>query len=234
MGVALLTAAWLLAGLACAFTADGEGPFGGNDEPTPVPGDMLSFSTPLYSASLSPGERVPGTQMVYVGRDGNVYNVSLDGLAAAKRAGDSFAWKGVIAPGVIGNYNLRISPTFISDDILVGGPVEITIFNPIPVELDPSIPLEGPIRFDNLPVEFSVPAGGRVPGATLTYVGQADQGAQLGGTSGYPYRALGDSLIWAGRLRGDVSVRYSLRVATLSEDRLRLVGTAEVWVTPAG
>ena len=75
--------------------------------------------------------------------------------------------------------------------------------------------------------------GAQVPGTTLVYEGEQDQGAELSGTNGYPYRALGDSLIWIGRLRGNVIVRYSLRVAALSENSLRLLGTAELWITPA-
>ena len=73
--------------------------------------------------------------------------------------------------------------------------------------------------------------GRRSPGLGSLDQGEGDQQsqlAQLSGMSGYPYLALGDSLVWTGRLRENVYIRYSLRVTGLSEDGLRLAGTADL------
>ncbi|MDX1617007.1 MAG: hypothetical protein R3300_22060 [Candidatus Promineifilaceae bacterium] len=225
----MLLAPLMLAVLSCAFLTELEAP-----TPTaePVVEDAVKFLVPLYTTSLAPGESVPGTQMTFVSRQGDTYNVTIDGLAAAKRVGDSFAWRGVIAPGVVADFNLRISPTFRGDSLLAGGPVEISVLNPAPVELPPTaVPVDVRLHFSKIAVENSVAIGERIPGTTLIFAGRTEQGAELTGTSGYPYRALGDSLIWTGRLRGDVVVRYSLRVAGLDEDHLRVLGTAELWIT---
>ncbi len=222
----------LLASLACTIGAD--------EGPTPmataiVPLDqVVRYRIPVFSATLNPGETLKGSKLTYVGREGDVYNVTIANLPAAKRIGDSFAWKGVVAPGVIGNYNLRLSPTILSDDLLVAGSVEISVLNPIPVELgNDFVVANSLLHFNNIAIDNRVSVGDQVPGTTLIFEGAAEQGANLGGTSGFPIRALGDSLIWTGRLRGNAIVRYNLRVGSLNADELRLVGTAEMWITPS-
>jgi hypothetical protein len=217
-----------LTSLACAFSSEDSLPDVSN--PTPV-GDVVHFRVPIYSTTLNPGDTVPATQMTYSGREGDVYNVTIDGLSAAKRVGDSFSWRGIIGPGVLAKYNLRLSPTFLTDDLLVGGPLELWILNPVPVELPVGVDqMPSAVHYSNIAVDYTVPKGGQVPGTSLVFEGETDQGAQLSGTSGFPYRVQGDSLIWAGRLRGNVNVRYSLRLTSVNEDSIRLLGTAEVWV----
>jgi hypothetical protein len=223
---------FLIISLACAFLPD---------EATPQPAtyvppsnEVVSYLVPAYGIGLAPSERVPGTQMAYIGTRDNGYEVSIDGLRVIKQPGDSFFWKGIISPGVVGRYDLRISSTFLGNDLQVIGPVELTVLNPKPVELDnANIPTEGMYHFNNIAINYNIPKGGQVPGTTLIFDGRTEQGAQLSGTTGYPYRALGDSLIWNGRLRGNVSTRYNLRVTNISEDSLSLVGLAELWVKPA-
>jgi hypothetical protein len=146
--------------------------------------------------------------------------------------GDSFTWRGIVAAGVLARYNLRLSPTFVSDSLLVGGPVELFVFNPIAVELPNTDATSGAVlHYDNITIDFSVPKGSNIPGTTLVFEGQTDQGAQLSGTTQHPYRAQGDSLIWIGRLRGNVIIRYNLRTTAISDESLRLIGTADLWVT---
>lgn len=223
----------ILASLACTFSPGGE-----PSQPataTVPPDQLVTFQLPIYSATLSPGETIRGTKMTYIGREGEFYNVSIGGLPAAKRIGDSFTWKGVIAPGVFGDFNLRISPTLRSDNLLAAGSAELIILNPIPVELGNDYTVLDPqLNYSNLVVDYQIPSGNQVPGTTLIYEGLVDQGAKLGGTSGFPIRAVGDSLIWTGRLRGNVVIRHSMRVASADADKLHLVGTAELWITPSG
>jgi hypothetical protein len=204
---------------------------------TPL-GDTLSFTVPAYTISLEPGESVPGTRLEYIGRLGDSYQVSIDGLSATKRAGDSFIWNGVLAPGVHGNFNLRLIAALFGP-LSVAGPVTITVFNPQPVEEAVPDDLAADLTFNNVVVNYSIPAGRVIPGTTLIYEGMVSQSetdqatlqARLSGMSGYPFLALGDSLVWTGRIRDNVAVRYSLRVASIGETGLRLAGTAELKLT---
>ncbi len=221
----------LLASLACAFL-----PSAPDQEATISPlssGDILSFQLPISVLTMEPGETTPYTQLTYEGHEGNIYRVSIDNKPADKRVGDSFRWRGVIAPGVTAHYNLRIAPTFSRDNMLVGGSVELGIFNPIPIEMDgdPSSG-DGLLHFGNIFVDYTVPIGEKIPGTTIAFEGQEDQDAELSGVAGYPYRAVGDSVIWPGILRGNATVRYSLRVVSVREDSLRLLGSAELWISP--
>lgn len=204
--------------------------------PTPL-GDTLSFTMPAFAINLEPGDTVPGTRLQYIGRKGDAYEVSIDGLTAVKRTGDSFIWNGVLAPGVHASYNLRLV-TAVFGSLPVAGPVRLSIFFPEPVAEALPDDLTGWRSFSNIVVSYPVPVGRQIPGTTLVYQGvmtppEADPDtrlAELSGLSGYPYLALGDSLLWSGRLRDNVWVRYSLRVAAISEEELRVAGTAELWV----
>ena len=213
-------------------------PSGSPPSPTP-PGDTLTYTIPAYAINLSPGDGVPGTRLQYIERQDAGYLVKIDGLEATKRIGDSFFWSGVIAPGVFANYNLRLT-TDVFGKLPAGGPVEIIIFNPDPFEaaLPAELAAASPI-YSNILINYQVPPGLTIPGSTLVYEGIVSQGegqqatelAWLTGLSGYPYLALGDSLVWLGRVRDNVYVRYSLRVTTMNEYGLRLTGTAELWIS---
>ncbi|MEW5989068.1 MAG: hypothetical protein AB1791_20775 [Chloroflexota bacterium] len=216
--------------LACAVPLIG-GPAETPVPPTPM-GDTLPFIVPLYSITLDPGDTVPGTHLTYVGQRDDAYDVTIDGLTATKRSGDSFIWRGVIGPGVVAKYNLRIG-TAVRGRLLAAGPVELSVLSPTPVELS-EIPLaDNALHYQNIAVQYVIPQGRAIPGTTLVYEGTAEEGVRLSGINGYPYRALGDSLIWIGQLREGSVIRYSLRVASVDEPGLQLVGTAELWVTPA-
>ncbi len=211
-------------------------PFIGGEQPTPLPtpppDQILNYFVPVYRETLEPGDSVPGTQMIYIGHEDDVYNVTIDGLPAAKRIGDSFNWQGVIAPGVLAKYRLRLSPTFFTDNILVVGSVEISVLNPEPDELDALPPdTENAVHFVGIETNLAAAKGDIIPGTTLVYEGLTEQGAFLSGTDRYPYWAKGDSLVWTGRLRNNATIRYSLRFATIEEDRIVLPGTVELRIT---
>ncbi len=208
----------LLPALACSAPAIPEIPFLNSPQgiapdkfPTPV-GDTLSFRLPAYAINLDPGETVPGTRLTYVGKSGDGYELSIDGLNAVKRTGDSFYWSGGIAPGVYANYNLRLTASLFGG-LPVAGPVELIVFNPAPVELPAGDYPDAILHFGNLVMDYTVPAGVAVPGTTLIYEGietqgigdQASELARFGGLSGYPNIAAGDSLLWTGRLRENVA-----------------------------
>ncbi len=212
-------------------------------EPTPVPtaqplGDTLVLTVPLYRIGLEPGDSVPGAQLTYVGSDAGAYQVRIDGLPAVRRSGDSFSWYGVVAPGVIGNYNLRLSTTLLGK-LVATGSVTLSIFNPEPEALATE-PTADDVAFANVAVQYYAPAGSDIPGTTLRYEGLVEPGgpegvsqpmARLSGVRGYPYFAFGDSITWTGRLRDNVIVRYTFRVAALDANGLRVAGSADLWIT---
>lgn len=224
----------LLASLAC--TIPGINPSGPAATPTPM-GDTLSYTIPAYTINLDVGDTVPGTQLTYVAREGDLYRVTIDGLQAQKRTGDSFIWSGLLAPSVHGNFNLRLT-TAVFGSLPVAGTVELTVFYPQPVSLAPLPDLSNALAFRNTVINDYVPAGRAIPGTTLVFErmqvqGEGDQQtrqAQLSGLTGYPYLAVGDSLQWTGRLRDNVFVEYSLRLISIAEDGIRVAGFANVWV----
>lgn len=204
--------------------------------PTALP-DTISYLVPAYTTSLSPGERVPGTQLTYIARSGDAFEVEIDGQRAIKRPGDSFYWSGIIAPSVYANYRLRLAST-VFGALPVAGPVEVVVFFPQPLQEAALIdPPEG-LKFSNIVLDYRVPVNERLPGTTLVYEGLELQGlagqetrlARIGGLAGYPRLAVGDSLVWNGRLRDNVWVRYNLRALAFDEASLRLVGTGELWI----
>ncbi|MFN2136355.1 MAG: hypothetical protein ACK2UK_10400 [Candidatus Promineifilaceae bacterium] len=205
--------------------------------PTPL-GDTISYLIPAYAQRLQPGETVPGTQLTYLGDTGNGFEVSIGGQQAVKRAGDSFYWSGVIAPGVFANYNLRLTTGFFGG-MPVAGPVELVILFPNPQPLPIVDEPVARMHLGNIVIDYHVPLNHQIPGTTLVYQGLESQGlgnqsttlARIGGLSGYPNLARGDSLVWTGVLRDNVAVRYSLRAVSFDEESLHVVGTGELWIT---
>ena len=222
LGLALLVASML----ACAvpgFNADPTPP----PEPTP-PGDMIFYTAP-YSVPLQAGTYIPGTQVGYVQSSGELHELLIDNLRAYRQVGDSLTWSGIIAPGVHGDYRLHLQASF-TGALQAEGEVRLAILNPTPVEIPPTTTPQGSIVFSGIPVTYVVPVGSRIPGTSLVYVGERNGVAELSGTISYPFFAVEDSLIWVGKLREEVTVRYNLRVNRMDDYGLHLTGTAELWV----
>ncbi len=224
--------------LACGVPS----PLGPSNTPVPTatpPGDMLIFNkvSPTYIANLSPGEKVPGTQMEYIGKtaDGG-YEVSINGNRSVKRSGDSLIWSGIIAPGTHGQFNLRISADLLGE-LPVAGSASITVFNPEPFSLV-AIPNDtNGLSFTNILLNYNIATGKTIPGTTLTYDGVAQQGgidvAQISSPStGMSYHAQGDSVVWTGKLRENVFIRYDLRTISYDAEDLLLGGTADLFIRP--
>ncbi|VAW43506.1 hypothetical protein MNBD_CHLOROFLEXI01-5228 [hydrothermal vent metagenome] len=224
---------WLTA-LACTI------PGTGSEAPaaTPTPdGDSTVFSNIPYTVSLESGDIVPGSQLQYVGKTGDLFNVKIDGVPTQKRTADSFFWSGIVAPGVFVNYNLRVAPD-IFGPFTVAGPVEVTVLKPMPAPLNTNILPDWPdaIQYNNIGLLRNVPTGEVIAGTTLVFEGVSKQGevesVQLSGLSGHPLFASGDSITWVGTLRDNVAIRYTFRVVSFSENSLQLAGTAELLVNP--
>lgn len=214
-------------------------PVGSGPPLTPTPmGDSISYLTPAYSGRLEPGQSVPGARLTYLGRRDDAFEIRINDLLAIKRPGDSLFWSGIVAPGVFGNYNLRLS-TSIFGGMPVGGPVEMIVFYPQPAEI-PTAEVATDVHMSNIVIDYRVPVDHQVPGTTMVYRGVVQQGvgtqtarlAHFEGLSGYPFFASGDSLVWNGRLRDNVTVRYGLRAIAFDDEVIHLVGAGELWIAP--
>ena len=218
--------------MALACTIPGTGPEAPVATPTPS-SDSMTFLIPAYTYSLEPGDTVPGSQLQYVGKTGDLHDVKIDGEPAQKRVGDSFIWNGIVAPSVFANYNLRLAPDFLGP-LPVAGPVEVTVLNPVATPLNALPEWPNAIRYNNIVLAHNVPADWTIPGTMLVYEGISTQGevesARLAGLTGHPLFALGDSITWIGSLQENVAIRYTFRVINFSENSLQLGGTAELLV----
>jgi hypothetical protein len=83
-------------------------------------------------------------------------------------------------------------------------------------------------------VGYHVQRGEVIPGTVVTYAENTPEGARLEGLDeGYPYRKLGDSIVWEGKLREGLWLRLDLRTALVTDEVLDVVGTAELWIEPS-
>ncbi len=208
--------------------------------PTPTAvGDMISYKIPAYSVSMSPGSNVAGTPMRYVSHNRDVYTMDVDGELSEKRAGDSFNWQGMIAPGVFANYRLRLT-TSVFDTLPVAGVVDFLIFNPVPADSPLPDNREQFLSFNNIFADYLTPVGREIPGTTMIYDGIITQGqgdfvttsAKLSSPLRTRTLAVGDSFTWVTAVRDNVYVEYNLRVINFDETDLHLSGTATLWIDP--
>lgn len=175
--------------------------------------------------------------MEYIGKttDGG-YEVNINGNRSVKRSGDSLIWSGIIAPGAHGQFNLRVSADLLGD-LPVAGSAIITILNPEPFPLADIPNNTQGLSFTNILINYNVPTGNVIPGTTLTYNGVTQQGgvdvAQISSANtGTSYHAQGDSIVWTGKLRENVFIRYNLRTVSYDAEDLLVGGTAELFIRP--
>lgn len=222
--LATLALAMLLLASGCTLLKPAE------ETPTPVPaGNQLVLTAP-YRAVLNEDNIAPGAQLQYVSQDDDGIHVRIDGLDATKKVGDSFNWSGSPAAGVELDYNLRVMGVYLGV-FQAWGDVKISVADPAPV-VDANTPEDAPLIFSAAVATYAVRTGEMVPGTTYSYLGKTDKGAEFGGVEGYPYRDIADSLDWAGRLRDNVYVDLIMRVSSIQDDEVTLIGTATVWIWP--
>lgn len=202
--------------------------------PTPIPsptplGNYLIFTTQTHEVLLNPGQFASGSNMRFVNLTTNGYEVVIDGRMAYRQPGDSLSWSGVVAPGVLGSYNLRLVDESLAQ-LRAYGPVQLTVLDPFPIEAEMGNPAGYSLAFSDLTVNYAVPVGHNLPGSSLIYVGPTAQGAELSGTRLYPYVQEDNSLTWSGQLRNNVFLRYQLRVLEYTAEHLIVTGTAELLI----
>lgn len=190
-------------------------------------GSVLKFDG-ATEQTIGLGESIPGSNIRFVGYSDLGAEVLIDDQRAVKRQGDSLDWKATLAPGVDVSMPLRI---ILADEsrLKTVGTIHVTISsaNPQPAAVPP-----GAAYTYKVAMGHTVRKGDRIPGTTITFRGKSDEGAQLAGVDGYPYRRIGDSVTWTGRLNDHAYIETTMRVAAYTEEFLTLAGLAEISVAP--
>lgn len=194
------------------------------------PGGPLEL---LYTAPFETGikrdSNLPGTGIRYVGLSDKGAEVLIDDQTAFKQKGDSLDWKGSPMENVDLDLTLRVV-WFTEETLYVAGTARVTVRDPTPVVA--SIPTGAPMKYSNAPVTYRVEKGDCIPGTLVEYVSKAEEGIELSGVEGYPYRKLGDSIVWRGKLREKVFLQLNARVIFIAESFIRVAGTATLLLTP--
>ncbi len=195
--------------------------------PAPA-GETLILEGPV-ELGLHTGEALPGTPVELLSIAEGTARMRIAGISAEKKVGDSLDWSGTIREGVELKLALRI--IWIGDNELhTAGTARISIQHPDPAPQ--SISAELPIHYA-LPLTTTVKRDRAIPGSTLTYLGRdPEKGALFGGTAGYPYRKVADSLTWEGRMREGVLARHDLRVIFFTDDQVQAAGIIHVYIAP--
>jgi hypothetical protein len=132
--------------------------------------------------------------------------------------------------GVSVDQTLRVA--LITQEVLQTiGTVRVIVTNPNPQR--GAVNTSASVHF-KLPAGYHVEKDKPIPGTTIIYLGNTNQGAQLGNVEGYEYRKLGDSIIWEGKLREGIWLELNLRTAVITDEQLDVVGTADLWLVPSG
>jgi hypothetical protein len=200
------------------------------------PGGPILEGTLIYSGpaeiGVGAGQLVPGTDVGYLEKVDDTAKVRIGEQRAFKRPGDSLNWAGSPLRGT--DLELKQRVLWFNDRTLqLAGTVRLDIRNadpqrgPIPgqpEEPDPSLVVY------KLPVLYRVKTGENIPGTTLVYGGQAEEGARLGGLSAgeYPYRQVGDSIAWQGQLRSGVFLDLLVRATLFDDSGLTVAGFATI------
>ena len=196
--------------------------FGSGDTSTSA--NQISYDGAI-ALTIKNGQTLAGTTIGYQGKtsDGRAL-VIINGQQAPKSTADSVSFVGAPIPGTHLNLNTRVG-TFDNNAVNLFGTLHLVVDDPVP-----QMGSFGPdsITAFGIPVQYSVNKGDSIPGSTVQFVGQTDQGAQFANVEGYPYRQQLDSVVWNGHLRDKVALRLDLRLISFSADSATLVGTAQV------
>lgn len=185
----------------------------------------LTYKLPT-KLTVAVGETLPGTDIRYDHLTERGAIVLIEGQEALKRKGDSLDWRGSLLPGVSLDLGLRVA-WHTEDELHLVGMAKVVIEDAQPRAA--TISTSSPIKYSG-PVVYGLAKGAAIPGSTVTYDGESDEGVKLGGIQGYPYRRVGDSIFWEGLLRDDVYIRLDVRVLQFDSKGLRVGGLATLWL----
>ena len=188
----------------------------------------LTYTAP-FEIGISAGNFLPGTELQYMGMADGMADVHIKGQRALKQKADSLSWEGQVREGVSLDLDLRVL-WFDESTLHVGGTAKVRV-----KDADvraATLPETTALTFGNAPVAYTLKKGETVPGTLLTFKGKADEGAELGGTDDYPYRKVGDSIVWSGAIRENVWLELDVRVGIYTGQSLAVAGLASVWIEP--
>ncbi len=183
----------------------------------------------VTEVTVKVGEFVPGTGIQFVRQTEQGAEVNIDGQKLVRLVGDALKWEGEVLPGATLSVNLRVLHIS-ADRLLTSGVVRIRLKG-----VDPragAVDKSRPVRY-TLPVTYKVNKGERIPGTTIRFVGPTEgKGATFEGLEGYPYRSIGDSILWDGQLMPNVDIHLNLRVGYYNDSFVQVLGTATIGLTP--
>jgi len=185
----------------------------------------LTYTLPT-TLTVKAGKSLVGTDIIYQKMEGESARVLIKGQPATKRKGDSVDWKGSPVEGTTVDMRLRVV-WYSEEELRLAGTVKVTV-----EEVNPKagvIHTTSPLHFTG-PVAYGIAKGARLPGTTLYYEGQTEEGAQLGGLGEYPFRKMGDSILWEGQLRPGVYIRLDVRAVQFDDRSLRVAGLVSLWL----
>lgn len=188
-------------------------------------GSRLTYTLPT-TLTVKAGQELPGTEIIYQRMSGDNAELRIKGQTALKRRGDSVTWKGPWRDGVTGDLALRVVH-YSAEELRLAGTVKVVVDGVEPQR--GLLRTTSPLHFTG-PVAYSVSKGSRLPGTTLHYLGQAEDGAELGGLNEYPFRKAGDSILWEGTLRQGVYLKLDVRAVQYDPRNLRVAGLASLWI----
>ncbi len=200
-----------------------------------LPKDTLLYKGPIEQ-TVPAGSFLSGTNIKYVGlTKDNTAEVSINGQRAFKRSTDSLDWAGSPVKGV----QVQLSDRVLWLDqqrLRLAGTIRLRVDNVTPktssVPKIPDKPTPNLIVY-KVPIIYRVKPGEAIPGTTLTYVGNTEKGAQLGGLpkDEFPYHQVGDSIAWQGQLRSGVYLNLLARTVLYNDDSLNVTGLASIILT---
>lgn len=185
----------------------------------------LTYKLPT-KLTIAAGDVLPGTGVRYERMSEKGAYVLIKGQEALKRKGDSLDWSGSPVAGVSVDLKLRVV-WYTETELHLVGTAKIVIEDIKPRQMD--ISTSSPITYAG-PVAYGLAKGASIPGTAMTFEGETDEGARLGGLGGYPYRKVGDSIFWEGALRDGVYIRLDVRALQFDEKSLRVGGLVTLWI----
>lgn len=181
----------------------------------------LTYDGPTEQ-TIAMGETIPGSTIRYVGYSEDGAEVVVNDRNTVKKVGDSLDWRGTPVAGVDVTMTQRILAAN-AQRLQTVGAVKVTVSN---VRAELATFPDAPAFDYKVAVSYTVRKGETVPGTLISFKGKTDNGAEFAGVSGDPYRKLGDSLSWAGRLRSNTYLDMTLRVIAYGDSFVTLGGLA--------
>jgi len=186
--------------------------------------NAIVFAGPT-ERKIALGERIPGTDIVLAAITAEGAEFQIGGLRAVRALGDSLDFDGNW-PNIAGvTYNLRLRVYLVSSDGVRTAGIHRLLVENIAAQEQAVTPQGTTLK---IPYVASVNRGGWLKGNDLGYVGTTDRGAEFSGlpAGDYPYRKVGDSLLWRGFLRSDIPIEYNMRVVLYNDATVQVAGIA--------